>query len=75
MPSPERASATTMSTSPEDVVSVAKTIMEISRDAVPNKVAVRSPVRTVMYPAMGALSAKTRGRATERKPTCETLYP
>ena len=41
----------------------------------PNSVAVRSPVRTVMYPAIGALTAKSSGRATEMKPTCDTLYP
>ncbi len=39
----------------------------------PTSVAVRSPVRTVMYPAMGALMANSNGRATEMKPTCETL--
>ena len=36
-------------------------------------VVARSPVRTVMYPAMGALTANTSGRATDRNPTCETL--
>ena len=75
IPRPERASAIRMTTSPDDTVSVAKRIMEKSSAAVPKRVALRSPVRMVMYPAMGALMAKTSGRATERNPTWETLYP
>ena len=74
MPRPDRASATTMMTVRRGL-RVAKRSMETNRDPVPTSVAVRSPVRTVMYPAMGALIANSSGRATEMKPTCDTLYP
>ncbi len=48
MPRPESANASRIRPKADDVVSVAKMIMEISRDPVPKSVAVRSPVRTVM---------------------------
>ena len=47
---------------------MAKITIESSNAIVPKSVALRSPVRTVMYPAIGALIANTRGRATDRKP-------
>src|SRR5580704_18458716 len=75
MPSPDRASATTTTMTADDAPSVAKITMESRSDTVPNNVALRSPVRTVMYPAIGAHTAKTRGRATDKNPTCDTLYP
>ena len=73
IPSPDRASANRTTTSPDESVSVAKRTMDAKRTHVPNSVVARSPVRTVMYPAMGALTANTSGRATDRNPTCETL--
>ena len=48
MPRPDRPSATRMTTSPDDGPSVANRTMERNRAPVPNSVAFRSPVRTVM---------------------------
>ena len=48
MPRPDSASTTRITTSPDDPVSVAKSTMDTSSAPVPNKVALRSPVRTVM---------------------------
>ena len=48
MPRPERASATTTIHSPADGLSVAKSTMEGGGVVPPARVAVRSPVRTVM---------------------------
>ena len=48
MPSPDSASATTMTNIADEAPSVAKSTMESSSDRSPKRVAVRSPVRTVM---------------------------
>ena len=48
MPSPDRPSATTITTSPDDGPSVANRTIERKRALVPNSVAFRSPVRTAM---------------------------